>query len=179
MQRGVPFEGRMLRVDYERLHPPRRLRLLFRKLLHIVARNMPWPGPRVFLFRVMGVRVGRHVRIGLDGFFDDQFAELTIFDEGAIIGHRVLIVVHDDTQGGAIGPGELFRAQERGARPRTGHVGIVRVGRQAIVGARSTLLPGIEIGARAVVLPGSVVTRDVPPGAIVQGSPARILRQGH
>jgi acetyltransferase-like isoleucine patch superfamily enzyme len=35
---------------------------------------------------------------------------------------------------------------------------------------------GIEIGARAMVGAGAVVTRDVPPGAVVAGNPARVLR---
>ncbi|MDX6270091.1 MAG: hypothetical protein QOD28_1314, partial [Acidobacteriota bacterium] len=38
------------------------------------------------------------------------------------------------------------------------------------------ILGGIEIGARATVGAGAVVTRDVPPGATVAGNPARILK---
>ncbi len=41
------------------------------------------------------------------------------------------------------------------------------------VGARSVLVPGVEIGEDAVVDPGSVVTRDVPAGVRVGGTPAR------
>ena len=37
------------------------------------------------------------------------------------------------------------------------------------------LLPGITIGARAMVGPGAVVTRSVPDGATVVGNPARIV----
>jgi UDP-2-acetamido-3-amino-2,3-dideoxy-glucuronate N-acetyltransferase len=44
----------------------------------------------------------------------------------------------------------------------------------ASVGANATILPGLTIGAMAMVGAGSVVTRDVPPGAIVRGNPARI-----
>ena len=44
----------------------------------------------------------------------------------------------------------------------------------AVIGANSTVLPGIIIGMRALVKPGSVVTRSVPPLAIVEGNPAII-----
>lgn len=44
----------------------------------------------------------------------------------------------------------------------------------ASIGANATLLPGITIGQSAMVGAGSVVTRDVPPYAIVTGNPARI-----
>lgn len=45
----------------------------------------------------------------------------------------------------------------------------------AIIGANATLLPGVRIGARALVGAGAVVTKDVPPGAVVVGNPARII----
>lgn len=45
----------------------------------------------------------------------------------------------------------------------------------ASLGANSTILPKIRIGAEAIVGAGSVVTRDVPRGAIVAGNPARII----
>ena len=45
------------------------------------------------------------------------------------------------------------------------------------VGAAAVLLPGVEIGEEAFVAAGSVVTRDVPPRALVMGAPARQLRE--
>lgn len=46
----------------------------------------------------------------------------------------------------------------------------------ASIGANATLLPGIRIGAHAMVGAGAVVTRDVPERAIVAGNPARVMR---
>ncbi len=48
--------------------------------------------------------------------------------------------------------------------------------RSASVGANATLLPGITVGENAMIGAGSVVTRDVPPNAVVLGNPARTVR---
>ncbi|WP_298858702.1 WxcM-like domain-containing protein [uncultured Gimesia sp.] len=45
----------------------------------------------------------------------------------------------------------------------------------AKIGANATILPGVTVGVRAQVNPGSVVTRSVPPLAIVEGNPAKII----
>jgi acetyltransferase-like isoleucine patch superfamily enzyme len=47
----------------------------------------------------------------------------------------------------------------------------------ARIGANTTILPGIRIGAYALVGAGAVVTLDVPPEAVVVGNPARIINQ--
>ncbi|MDR3471999.1 MAG: acyltransferase [Devosia sp.] len=52
-----------------------------------------------------------------------------------------------------------------------------RIGRRCFIGARSIILPGIEIGDECVVGAGSVVTKSVPPRSLVAGNPARILRR--
>lgn len=46
----------------------------------------------------------------------------------------------------------------------------------ARIGGNSTILPGVRIGRNSLVGAGSVVTRDVPPGSVVAGSPARIIK---
>ncbi len=48
--------------------------------------------------------------------------------------------------------------------------------RGARVGANTTLLPGITVGRESFVAAGSIVTRDVPDGTLVMGSPARPVR---
>lgn len=54
-------------------------------------------------------------------------------------------------------------------------VGEILVGSNAFVGARAFVLPDISIGEDAIVGACSVVTRDVPPKAIVAGNPARSI----
>lgn len=52
----------------------------------------------------------------------------------------------------------------------------VRIGRNVWIGSGAILLPGISIGADAIIGAGSVVTRDVPAGVTVMGNPARTRR---
>lgn len=51
------------------------------------------------------------------------------------------------------------------------------IGNYAWIGVRATILGGVTIGEGAVVMAGAVVTRDVPPFAVVGGVPARVIRQ--
>lgn len=52
------------------------------------------------------------------------------------------------------------------------------IGARCFVGARSIILPGITIGDGSIIAAGAVVTKDVPPGCIVAGNPARVIRTG-
>jgi len=54
--------------------------------------------------------------------------------------------------------------------------GGVSIGAHAWIGAHTTILDGVTIGAGAIVGAHSLVRDDVPPGAVVAGAPARILR---
>ncbi len=52
----------------------------------------------------------------------------------------------------------------------------VRIERRARIGANATILPGVTVGADALVGAGAVVTKDVPPGAVVAGNPAVVIK---
>jgi acetyltransferase-like isoleucine patch superfamily enzyme len=45
------------------------------------------------------------------------------------------------------------------------------------IGGGVVIVPGVEIGEEAFVAAGALVTRDVPPRAVVMGTPARVVRQ--
>ena len=52
------------------------------------------------------------------------------------------------------------------------------IGERCNIGAHAVIMPGVKIGDGSIVAVGSVVMRDVPPGCIVFGNPARVLEQG-
>lgn len=56
-------------------------------------------------------------------------------------------------------------------------LGDLTIGHDVWIGFRAVLLGGVTVGHGAVVGAGAVVTRDVPPYAVVAGNPARVLRQ--
>jgi acetyltransferase-like isoleucine patch superfamily enzyme/dTDP-4-dehydrorhamnose 3,5-epimerase-like enzyme len=131
------------------------------------------PGTRVWAFAhvLPGARIGEDCNI-CDG----------VFVEGeAVLGDRVTVKcgvqlwngvsIEDDV---FIGPNATFTNDPF---PRSRHwiesVGTI-VRATASIGANATILPGVEIGRGAMVGAGAVVTRSVPPYAIVAGNPARI-----
>jgi maltose O-acetyltransferase len=52
----------------------------------------------------------------------------------------------------------------------------IEIGADVWVGGAAIILPGVRIGARAVIGAGSVVTRDIPDGVFAAGNPCRIIR---
>lgn len=52
----------------------------------------------------------------------------------------------------------------------------ISIGNEVWIGTHATVLPGVTIGDGAVVAAGAVVSRDVPPFAVVAGVPARVIR---
>lgn len=87
---------------------------------------------------------------------------ITIGDRVAI-GHEVMVL----TSTHKIGKGER-RAGEKVTGP-------VAIGDGVWLGARCVILPGVTVGAGAVVSTGAVVTKDVPPNSVVAGAPAAVV----
>ena len=56
--------------------------------------------------------------------------------------------------------------------------GPVIIGDNVWIGDKATILPGVKIGDGAVIGANSVVTKDVPPYAVIVGNPARVIKKG-
>ena len=132
-------------------------------------------GTRIWAFAhvLPGARIGSDCNI-CDGVF---------IENDVVLGDRVTVkcgvqlwdglYVEDDV---FIGPNASFSNDKYPrSKDHTRPLEVTRIGRGASVGANCTVLPGITIGRSAMVGAGSVVTRDVPPYAIVAGNPACII----
>lgn len=54
-------------------------------------------------------------------------------------------------------------------------MGTITVGEYVMIGSHSIILPNINIGSHSIIAAGSVVTKNVPSGAIVGGNPAKVI----
>lgn len=110
------------------------------------------------------VKVGRRVKIQSHTFI---CSGVTIEDE-AFVGHGVMFI-NDRFPASTNADGSVKGAKDWKCEPTV-------IGRRAAIGSNATILCGVKIGEGAVIGAGSVVTKDVPPRAVVAGNPARILR---
>jgi len=110
-------------------------------------------------------RIGARCKISSHTFI----CEGVIIEDEVFVGHGVTFI-NDRYPRATNATGRLKGGAEWDCEPTL-------VKRGASIGSGATLLPGITIGENATVGAGAVVTKDVPPNAIVTGNPARILKK--
>jgi acetyltransferase-like isoleucine patch superfamily enzyme len=138
----------------------------------------PWKGVRNFIFiqlarycpslalknsiyrRILGMKVGKNTAFALMVMPDVFFPERITVGDNTVIGYNTTILAHE----------YLIREYR---------LGDVHIGSNVMIGANTTILPGVTIGDGAVVAAGTVVHKDVPPGAFVGGNPMRVIREAY
>ncbi len=104
---------------------------------------------------------------------------------GAFLNHGVVILdcapvtIGDGAQ---IGPNVQLLAADHPRAPAERRAGLelaapVTIGAHAWLGGGAIVCPGVGVGADSIVGAGAVLTRDVPPGVVAAGNPARIVRE--
>ncbi|MCR2803929.1 acyltransferase [Paenibacillus soyae] len=108
--------------------------------------------------RILGMKVGEQTAFALMVMVDVFFPERITVGRNSIIGYNTTILTHE------------YLIEEY-------RLGDVRIGDNVMVGANSTILPGVTIGSGAVVAAGTLVHKDVPAGAFVGGNPMRAIER--
>lgn len=131
-------------------------RVAFNFIVITISRYIPWLGVKNAMYRMLGMRVGADVAFGLMAMPDVFFPNLISIGDNSLVGYNTTILTHE------------FLINEW-------RIGPVEIGKNVMIGANCTILPGVTIGDGAVIGAHSLVNRDVPAGAKVAGVPARII----
>ncbi len=112
-----------------------------------------------------GATVGKNCKISSHTFI----CEGVHIEDNCFIGHNVTFI--NDKHPRATNEDGSMQTEEDWVCIPT----YIRKG--ASIGSSATILCGVTIGEGAIVGAGAVVTKDVPPGAVVAGVPARVIRK--
>lgn len=113
--------------------------------------------------------ISRRVRIG----DDSGVGERSLVQGNVVIGSHVMMgpQVYIYTQNHCFERTDI-PMDRQGFSPERG----VTIGDDVWIGSRVTILPGVNVGEGSVIGASAVVTKDVPPYAVVAGNPARVVK---
>lgn len=115
------------------------------------------------------VKIGKNAVIMMGAVINigSEIGDGTMIDLNAVLGARVMVGKNAHVGAGAVLAGVL---EPPSATP-------VVIEDDVLIGANAVVLEGVRIGKGSVVAAGAVVTKDVPPGMVVAGSPAKIIKE--
>ena len=136
---------------------------------------------KIFLLKIRGARIGKNVRIYGKVKIEGNIQNLVI-DNRVRLNHNVYINcrdkviiksdVHVSTNTMLLSAGLIVTSF-----PRIHYCKPIIVEQNVWLCANCVINPGVKVGENAVVLPGAVVTKDVPSNTIVGGVPAKVLKR--
>lgn len=122
-----------------------------------LARYTPFLSLKNWMYRTfLHMKVGPETSFALMVMLDVMFPEKIQVGHNTVIGYNTTILAH-----------EYLIKEYR--------LGEVIIGDGVMIGANTTILPGITIGDGAIVSAGTLVHKDVPAGAFVGGNPMRVI----
>jgi maltose O-acetyltransferase len=107
-----------------------------------------------------GLRIGERCELQQPFELDPSHCWLIEIGDDVTFAPDVHVIVHDASTKGCVGHTRIAP---------------VRIGSRVFIGARTTILPGVAIGDDVLIGAASVVSRDIPPGTVAAGNPARAL----
>jgi maltose O-acetyltransferase len=146
-------------------------------ILHFIC-DIPFYTPRRIGYKLSGVKIGAGSKIHIGArFFSPRGVKI---GEDSIIGDHTFLDGRAPLTVGShvdIASQVLIYNSEHDVNAEDFHpvTQPVEIGDYVFIGPRAIILPGVKIERGAIVAAGAVVTKDVPPFAIVAGVPARII----
>lgn len=136
-----------------------RKRIALRHVMIKLLGKLPGTRFKSRLFaRLFGIKMGKDVGIAYGSYLDPYDPSMITFGDNVIVGYEAKIFVH------------MFTLTRQRIKP-------VKVGNNVIIGACSIIAPGVTIGDNASIAPGTIVSRNVPAGALVKGNPMQITKR--
>lgn len=122
-----------------------------------LARYTPFLKVKNWLYRkLLKMKVGEHTSFALMVMVDIMFPEKIKIGKNSVIGYNTTILAHE------------YLIEEY-------RIGEIEIGDEVMIGANSTILPGVKIGDGAIVSACTLVHKDVPAGSFVGGNPMRVI----
>lgn len=132
------------------------------KILDLLKRKLTNP---IEYSRKIGVEIGENCKLnGVPNWGSEPY--LIELGSRTEISFEVAFITHD-------GATWVFRNQDK--YKEVIKFGKIKIGNDSFIGARSTILPGVEIGDFCIVAAGSVVTKNIPSGEVWGGVPAHYI----
>ena len=136
-----------------------RWRVALRHITLVILSKLPGTRFKSRLFaRLFKIRMGRDVGLACGVLLDPFDPSMISFGDNVIVGYESKIFVH------------AFTLNRQRVRP-------VRIGNDVLIGAFCIIAPGVKIGDGASIAPGTIVSRNVPAGAMVTGNVMQIHRR--
>ena len=134
------------------------LRIVRNYLVIYASKHLPSLALKRWLFRCIGMQIGRNVTISSGVTLDYFFPELISIGDNAIVGMDTMILTHEFLH-------DRFR------------IGAVRIGSNCLIAAQSTLLAGVKIDDNTTVAAMTLVNKGLPPNCMAGGIPVRIIHE--
>ena len=123
-----------------------------------LAKYTPWFELKNFLYKMVGIKIGADVSVGLAVVMDIMYPQHITIGKNCVIGYNSTILCH-----------EYLIDQYR--------IGNVEIGKNVLIGANCTILPGVKIGDNSTVSACSLVNSDIPANSFYGGVPAKLIRK--
>jgi acetyltransferase-like isoleucine patch superfamily enzyme len=133
---------------------------LIKKVIHLFGKLLRTLN--ICRLRFAGAKIGRNTMISLRSKIDTRRGKV-IIGNNSLITYGCVIVSHDASA--------KIRKDGKSGK------GVVKIGNRVYLGVNSIVLPNVIIGDGSVIGAGSIVTKDIPPGVIAVGNPARVIKR--